>query len=822
MQTLWQDARYAARTLLKNPGLAFIAILTIALGIGANTAIFSVVNAVVLRPLRYDDPDRLVYVTGRNANAEPMSISYPDFTDWRDQNHVIESFGVYNFGNYNLTTGGEPERLRAGQVSADLFTALRVRPTLGRLFTNEEDKPGAPGVVVLSYELWQRRFGGNPNVLNLSLSLNDRQYTVIGVMPPDFRFTEKTEMWVPVGQVAAQPSWRERDNRPGLTAVARLKNGVTIEEARSDLDTIAAQLEQQYPESNKGIRVRVVPLLENYVRDVRLALWILLGAVGLVLLIACANVANLLLGHAASRQREIAMRLALGATRWRVIRQMLTESLLLAVAGGTLGLLLAHWGVKLIIAASAGSIPRVYEIGFDNRVLICLITVTVISGVIFGLAPAFQSSRANLHDTLKETARSTTVGRHRLRQVLVVTEVTLTLVLLVGAGLLIRSFYRLQQVDVGFADEHMLSFRVLLPKLKYPSEQLTINFYSQVMQNLRRLPGVKDVSIASRVPMDGNSWFSGFRVVDQPPPPTGKGPAMELTIVGPEYFRVMGIPLLRGRYFTEQDNRSGLSEEKLRSLTPAQQRNAGLKSMIIDQEFARRYWPNEEAVGKQIRWGSDPDDPLVTIVGVVGRVKVYSPNETPVFVQAYFPFFEIPDRSMAFVVKTTLEPERIINSAKQQVYAVDPSQPVYDVRTLSQLIAESVAPQRLNLLLLGMFAAVALVLATIGIYGVINYDVTQRTLEIGLRMALGAHSHNVLRMIVGQAMKLALIGIALGMLGAFALTRLMSSLLFDVSTTDPITFVAVALLLLLVAILAAWIPARRATRVDPMIALRSE
>jgi putative ABC transport system permease protein len=385
--------------------------------------------------------------------------------------------------------------------------------------------------------------------------------------------------------------------------VARLKKGIKIEQARSDLNAIAVRLELEYPKSNKDIRVRAIPLLENYVRDVSRALWILLGAVWLVLLIACANVANLLLGYAATRRREIAIRMALGATRWRVIRQMLVESLLLAVVGGALGLLLARWGVKLIITSSAGSIPRTNEIGFDNRVLICTIAVTVITGIIFGLAPAFLSSRADVHDTLKESMRSTTGERHRLRQALVVAEITLTLVLLVGAGLLIRSFNRLQQVNLGFVDEHALSFRVLLPEKKYPGEQQRINFYQQVIQNLRMLSGVKDVGIASRVPMDGNYWLSGFRAIGQPPPPPGKEPLMEITIISPEYFRVMGIPLLSGRYFTEQDNRSGLKEEKLRDLTPVQRRNAGLKSMIVDQEFARRYWPNEEAVGKQIRWG---------------------------------------------------------------------------------------------------------------------------------------------------------------------------------------------------------------------------
>jgi putative ABC transport system permease protein len=822
MNTLWQDLRYGARMLWKNPGFTIVAVITLSLGIGANTAIFSVVNAVLLRPLPYPEADRLVHLTERHPKFETMSISYPDFIDWRARNHVFEYLGVYNFGSYNLTGSGEPERLLGGRISADAFAALRVQAALGRLFTNEEDKPGAPAVVVLSHELWQRRFGGNPSILNQSLTFNDRAYTVVGVMPPDFRFSGRTELWVPVGQLSDQPVWRERDNHPGLRGIARLKAGVTFEQARTDLDLIAAQLEQQYPNSNKYVGARLIPLLENYVSNVRGALWVLLGAVGLVLLIACANVANLMLARAAARQREMAVRVALGASRWRVMRQLLTESLLLAVVGGAIGLLLAHWGVGLILAFSANSIPRTSEIGLDQRVLIFTGLISVLTGLVFGLAPALQASRADVQETLKETARSTTGGRHRLRQVLVISEVALTLVLLIGAGLLMRSFYRLQQVNPGFVDEHVLSFSVSVPEQKYPDEHQWLNFYQEVMRRLRALPGVQEVAVTSRVPMGENDWQSGFRVVGQPPPPPGQGPSMEVTLVSPDYFRTMGIPLLRGRYFSEQDNRDKLDEEKLRGLNRQQRMRAGLKSVIIDEEFARRHWPNEDALGKQILWGGGQNDPPLTVVGIVGRVKLYRPNEPAGFVQCYFPFLELPDNGMSFVVKTTLEPEQLIAAARHQVQAVDTSQPIYNVKTLTQLRAQSVAPQRFNLLLLGMFAAVALALAVVGIYGVMSYAVTQRTHEIGLRVALGAQTRDVLKLVVGQAMKLALLGVALGLLGAAALTRLLANLLFGVRPTDPLTFAVVALLLALVALLACWIPARRAARVDPMIALRCE
>ena len=822
MNTLWQDLRFGVRMLAKKPGFTLIALITLALGIGANAAIFSVVNAVLLRPLPYDEPQQLVYLSERHPKYESMSISYPDFSDWRAQNNVFENIGVVNFRDYNLTGSGEPERLVTGQASADFFSALRVNAALGRLYTNDEDRPGATAVVVLSNQLWKRRFGGDPNILNQTLTLNDRPYVVIGVMPADFRYSRQTELWVPVGQLADNPSIKPRDNHPGLRGVARLKPGVTLEQARADLDAVAARLEEQYPDSNKGVGARMIPLLENYVRDVRLALWILLGAVGLVLLIACANVANLMLARAASRQREMAVRVALGASRWRVIRQLLTESMLLAVVGGALGLLLAQWIIDLILTFGANSIPRTGEISLDTRVLMFTTAVSMLTGIVFGLAPALQSSRTDVQEALKETARSTTGGRHRLRQVLVVTEVALTLVLLIGAGLLIRSFYLLQQVNPGFVDEHVLSFRVQLPVQKYPGEHEWLNFYERALEKLQALPGVNEVSLTSRVPMDYNDWQSGFRVVGDPPPPPGQGPSMEVSIVSPGYFHSMGIPLIRGRDFTVQDNRSSVNEDKVRNLELGPRLSAGLKDVIIDEEFARRHFPNGDPIGKQILWGSGKDNLPITVIGVVGRVKMYSPNEPAGFPQAYFPFLEMPDNGMSFVVKTTLEPERVIAAARQQVQTVDPDQPIYDIKSLNTRRNESIAPQRLNLLLLGLFAAVALTLAVVGVYGVMSYAVTQRTHEIGLRMALGAQTNDVLKLVVRQGMTMALIGVGAGLAGAFALTRVMSSLLFGVSATDPVTFAAIPLIVAGVALAACFVPARRAVKVDPMIALRYE
>ncbi|MCI0387434.1 MAG: ABC transporter permease [Acidobacteria bacterium] len=822
MQNLIQDLRYGLRMLLKKPGFTLIAIITLALGIGANTAIFSVVNSVLLRPLPYPESDRLVYLNESGLQMRGMSISYPNFTDWRAQNQVFEKLGVFNRNSYNLTGSGEAERIVTGQMSADLFSALRVNPALGRIYTNEEDQPGGPPVVVLSYGLWQRRFGGNTQLLNQTLTFNGRGYTVIGVMPPGFQFPSRVEMWVPVGQLSDQPSWRQRGNHPGLNGVARLKPGVTLEQARADLERIAVNLEKQYPDSNMGNRVNIRPLMEIFVSDVRPALWTLLVAVSFVLLIACANVANLLLARAMTRQKEMALRAALGASRWRVVRQLLTESVLLSLIGGGLGLLLARWGVKLILSISPDGIPRSREIGIDGRVLVFTCAISILTGIIFGLAPALQASKTDVQEALKDTARTMTAGRRWVRSGLVVVEMALTLMLLIGAGLLIRSFYRLTQVNPGFSYDHLLSFSVSLPQRKYQSPQQQLNFYDQMLQKIRSVPGVELVGISSGLPLGNNGWQTSYVVEGQPPPPPGKTPLMEACLASSDYFKAMGIPLLRGRNFTEQDNLSHLTEEKLRSLNENQRQTAGVDVMIIDEEFARRQWPNEDAIGKRIRWGNDPRAPVITVVGVVGRVKMDGLNRDSNREQGYFHYRQLPFSGMTVTVKSTIEPGQMVAAVRQQVTAIDSEQPIYGVRTLEQIRSDSIAPQRLNLTLLGIFASVALALALIGIYGVMSYAVNQRTHEIGVRMALGAQSRDVLKLVVRQGMKLALAGVVIGLIASFALTRLMEGLLFGVRATDPVTYSIIALLLIVVALLACYVPARRATKVDPMVALRYE
>jgi putative ABC transport system permease protein len=821
MNTLLQDVRYGVRMLLKNPGITFVVILALALGIGANTAIFSVVNAVLLRPLPYPEPDGLVFLHERSAVLDEMSISYPNFTDWRNQNHVFEKIGVYNRESYNLTGFGEAERILTAQASADLFAALRVNAGVGRLFTNEEDQPGGTPVVLLSHGLWQRRFGGQMSILNQQLTLNGKSYTVVGVMPQGYAYPSRVEMWVPVGQLSGDPNWKERGNHPGLYGVARLKPGATLAQAEADMENIAANLEKQYPDSNAGNRVRVRPLLEVYVSDVRSALWVLFGAVAFVLLIACANIANLLLARATARQKEMAIRSAMGAGRWRIARQLLTESVLLSLVGGVLGLLIARWCIDFILYISPDAIPRSREIGLDWRVLAFTVGVSFITGILFGLVPSLQAGLVEVHETLKETGRGTT-RRHWLRSSLVVVEVASTLVLLVGAGLMIRSFYRLQNVNPGFSYARLASFTVSLPEKKYVNEDQIAAFFKQLLENTRTLPGVEAVAAASGLPLGNNGWQTSFLVDGQPRPPRDQTPLMEACTVTPDYFRAMNIPLLRGRYFTDHDNRSFLAGRDLSKLDEGERLVSGVNSIIIDEEFARRHWPNEDAVGKRIKMGSDEKPRFLTVVGVVGRVKMEGLSQDSNRVQGYFPFLQLPFSGMTVIIKATGDPDQLIAAARAQVKQVDPDQPIYNIKTMDQIRAESVAAERLNLTLFSIFAGIALVLAIVGIYGVMSYTVTQRTHEIGIRMAIGAQQRDVFRMVMGQGMMLALIGIGIGLLGAFALTRLMATMLFGVTATDPATFAVIPILLATVALVACYLPGRRATKVDPVISLRYE
>ena len=821
MHTLWQDVRYGARMLLKNPGITFVVILALALGIGANTAIFSVVNAVLLRPLPYDEADRLVFLNETSKSMDDISISYPNFSDWRSQNHVFENIGVCNRNSYNLTGGGEPERILTAQCSADLFRALRVQAAVGRLFTNEEDKPGGAPVVVLSYGFWQRRFGGQTSIVNQQLTFNNKSYTVIGVMPQSFQYPSRAEMWVPVGQLSGDVNWQQRGNHPGLYGVARLKPGVTIAQAKADMDNIASNLEKQYPDQIAGNGIRVQPLLEVFVSDVRPTLWVLFAAVAFVLLIACANIANLLLARASARQKEMAIRAAMGAGRWRIARQLLTESVLLSLIGGTLGLLVARWGIQLILYISPNAIPRSREISLDWKVLAFTLGVAFLTGILFGLVPALQAGVVDVHETLKETGRGTT-RRHWLRSSLVVVEVATTLVLLIGAGLMIRSFYRLQKVNPGFSYEHLTSFTVSLPQRKYATEEQRDQFFARLLENVRGLPGVEGTAAASGLPLGNNGWQTSFIVDVKPIPPRAQTPLMEACLVTADYFRTMNIPLQHGRYFDEHDNRSWLAGRDLSKLNEGQKGIAGVNVIVIDEEFARRYWPGEEAVGKRIRLGTDAAAPLLTVVGVVGRVKMEGLNQDSKRVQGYFSFPQMPFSGMTVITRAAADPNQLIASIRQQVKALDSDQPIYNIRTMNEIRSDSVAPERLNLTLLSIFAGIALVLAIVGIYGVMSYSVTQRTHEIGIRMAVGAQPLDVFKMVIGQGMMLALIGVGIGLIGAFGLTRLMTTMLFGVEPTDPVTFAVISVVLVLVALVACYLPSRRATKVDPTVSLRYE
>ncbi len=801
MGTLWQDLRYGARMLLKRPGFAALAALTLAVGIGANTAIFSVVNTVLLRPLPYSDPDRLMLIRETKLPQFPeFAIAPGNFLDWQSQQETFDRFEAFRGFYYNLTGTGAPERLRASRVTAGLFPTLGVQPALGRDFLAEEDRPGSDAVVIISHGLWQRRFGGDANIVGQPLQLNGRSYQVIGVMPESLRFLDRNaELWTPIAFTD-----QERQNHGGhyISAIARLKPGVTPEQAQTNLATIAARLEQQYPDTNAGWGIKLIPLFEAAVGEMRPTLWVLLGAVALVLLIACANVANLLLARASSRHKEIAIRSALGASRRRLVRQLLTESLLLALVGGAVGVLLAYWGLDLLLSLAPENLPRMRDVSLDARALGYTFAVTLLTGVIFGLAPALQSSNPDLNETLKEGGRGSTGGRRqRVRSLLVVTEVALALVLLAGAGLMLKSFWRLQQVDPGFNAENALVVNVNLPPSKYADAQQQAAFFRQLLERTATLPGVQAVGATQSMPII-NDFILGLVIEGRPPAAPGDEPSTNYYAISPDYFRAMGIPLIRGRAFTERDT------------------TGAPRVAIVNETFARRFFPDEDPIGKRIHVTNGPET-FREIVGIVGDVRHYGlEREAPA--QAYEPYLQQPFAGMSIVVRTAADPANLSAAMRQEVFALDKDQPVASVRTLEEILAESVAQRRFSMFLLGLFGGIALLLASVGIFGVMNYTVAQRTHEIGIRLALGAQRRDILRLVVGQGMGLALIGVALGLVAAFAGTRVMASMLYGVSATDPLTFTGVALLLAVVAFLACYLPARRATKVDPMIALRYE
>jgi predicted permease len=807
---LKHDLRYGARMLWKNPGFTAVAVVALALGIGANSAIFSVVNTVLLRPLPYREPGRLVMVWEDDAkhgypNDTPAAANY---IDWRDQNNVFEGMAAMADQSYNLTGSGDPERIDGKKVSANLFELLGVAPLHGRAFAAEEDRPGANKVVILGHALWQRRFGSDTGVVGRTLTLNGEAHTVVGVMPQSFQFPDRqAELWTPIAFTQQEAANR---NRHYLKVVARLKPNVTLEQARAEMSTIAARLQQQYPEQNTDLGASVQPLHEHLVGDIRPALLVLLGAVGFVLLVACANVANLLLARAAVRQKEIALRTALGASRMRLVRQFLTESVLLAALGGLVGLLLSVWGVTLLKSFIPENISQVKAISVDARVLGFTVLVTLLTGLVFGLAPAFQASKFNLNETLKEGGRDAAAARggNRVRGLLVVAEVAVSLVLLVGAGLLINSFLRLRSVDPGYRTDNLLTMSVVLPQQKYPDHARRTAFYTDMIRRVEQLPGVRSAGVTNWIPlvMQGDSISVSVEGQPNPAPGQGKLPVLVTRVVSPRYFDSMGIRLLQGRVFEEGKDRVD---------SPC--------VLVIGEAVARKYWPGESAVGKRIAPGrAESDDDWCQVVGVVNdvRQRELASEPTP---QMYLTYEQAGFFAPRFlVVKTEGDPLALAGTVRKTVWEVDGDQPVSNVNTMEGVLSESLARQRFSTLLLGVFAGLALVLAAVGIYGVMSYSMAQRTREIGIRMALGAQRRDVLKLAVGQGLRLVAVGVLLGLAGALALTRVMSSLLFGVSATDPATLVTISLILIAVALVASYIPARRAAKVDPLIALRYE
>jgi putative ABC transport system permease protein len=809
MESFIQDLRFGARMLAKNPGFTLIGALTLALGIGANTAIFSVVNAVLLQPLPFAEPDRLMWFGGWTGADKGQGVTPADFLDYREQCQSFTQIAasVSDGIAMNLSGSGEPERLKGGYVTANYLDMFGVKPALGRTFSAEEglegiDMEGGDRVVVLSDALWRRRFGADPAIINQTITLDTRNVTVIGVMPPQFQYPPGVEIWLPFRfPVSPQSAFRSREFH-FLRPVARLKPGVSRAQAQAEVETIARRLQTLYPRTNANQSLFLWPLQERLVGNIRLTLLTLISAVGCVLLIACANVANLLLARASARGREIAVRSALGASRGRVVRQLLTESLALALLGASGGMLLAKWGVKLLAPLSAGHLPRADEVRIDAPVFGFTLAVALLTGLLFGLAPALQSARLDLTEALKESGRGAGSGarRHRTLNLLVVGEVALAMVLLVGAGLLINSFVRLQQVGAGFDEKNLLTARIDIPN-PYAQPEKKQQFFERLQQRVAALPGVEAVGLITELPLANQSANFKFKVEGRPESAPGQPPDADIRAVNHDYFRAMRIPLLRGRYFTEADVRG----------------NA--KVVVISDELARLYFAGEDPVGQRLLRGPLGKEEALEIIGVVGDVRhrgldvefrqtIYAPSLTLGFTN--------------LVIRTTNDPVSLAAAVRREVAAIDPNQPVANIKTMERWVSESVAQPRFRTLLLGMFSAAALLLAMMGIYGVMSYAVSQRAHELGVRMALGASAGDVLKLVIREGMRLAGAGMAIGLVASLALTRLIKDLLFGVRATDPMTFAAIALFLTGVALLACYLPARRATKVDPMTALRSE
>jgi putative ABC transport system permease protein len=819
MNTLIQDLRYGIRMLIKSPGFTFVAVLVLALGIGANSAIFSVVNAVLLRPLPYEHPERLALVWETNDKIQIgfdlLPVSAGSFTDWRNQSQSFDDLSLVDGANFNITGSGAPEQISGARVSSSFFKLLGVTPAAGRVFTEDEDRAGANRAVIISHSLWQSRWAGDPEIIGKTLALDGASYTIIGVMPKGFNYPKATdlpsyfqlpprsELWTPMALSSQQMTNRGNHN---YGVIGRLKPETTIKQAQAEMTAIAENIAQQYPQLS-GWGAKVVSLEEQSVGDIRLILLVLLGAVAFVLLIACANVANLLLARASSRQKEIAIRSALGASRMQIIRQLLTESMLLAVAGGGIGILMAVWGIDALLALSPGNLPRLDEVKVDGAAIGFTFAVSLVTGLIFGLAPAAQVSKTNLSEFLKEGARGSTGGAraNRVRSLLVVSEIALSLVLLIGAGLMIRSFARLMNVNPGFNPQNVFTMQIFLPQSKYSEGRDRAAFFKQVINRVEAIPGVETAGAITHLPLSGMEESGNFSIEGRPSEdPSGGFATVDIRAISSNYFRSMGIPILIGRDFAQQDNEQSVPVA------------------IISESMAARYFAGEDPIGKRIKRGSaNSDQAWAEIVGIAADVK-HSALEKQSRPHLYFLYLQNPFSYMTIVARSSSSAENLSAAASKAVWDTDKDQPVANIKTMERYLSEAVASRRFNMSLLGVFAGVALILAAVGIYGVMSYSIAQRTHEIGIRIALGAARRDVLRLVVGHAMTLAAAGVCIGLAASFALTRVMSSLLFEVTATDPVTFAAIPLMLAGVALAACLIPARRAMRVDPIVALRYE
>jgi predicted permease len=816
METLRQDLSYGFRTLFKNPGFTAVAVLSLAIGIGANSAIFSVINALLLRPLPYQDADRLAILWQRSPglNVAQDWFSPGQCLDVKAENQVFEQVAVTIGASFNLTGQEGPEHVDGARVTSSLFPLLGAKAALGRVLLPEEDSPGKPATVILSHGFWRRRFGGDPQVIGKTLVLSGSSFEIVGVMQPGFSLTKEVMLTVNAIERAdvllpLPMSEGARTNRGNedFNIFAKLKPGVSLAQAQADMDVIAGRMKQRYPKNypaHGGLTISVVPLLKQVVGEIDLALYVLLTTVGFVLLIACANVANLLLARATVRQKEIAIRVAVGASRARIARQLLTESALLALTGGMLGMVIALGAVEALRAFGPENIPRLNEIGVDGHVVAFTFFISMLTGIVFGLAPALRASRVDLNGTLKEGGRGADRGhgRHMTRKLLVVFEVALSLIVLICAGLLIRSYRRVVNAHPGFDSRNVHAMRLSLPGARYSTPESIVGFFRQVGERLERTPGVESVGTSYSLPMSAVAFAWEPIIIEGYVPPTAQDTIISnVRIINPGYFDVMRIPLKLGRYFTGQD------------IKGAQE------TVIVNESLAERFWPNEYPIGKRLQRGES--GPWRTVVGVISDTKEYSAEKEPP-IAVYYPAEQVIARNMYLVIRTTSDPVPMTAAIVKGIQAVDPEMPVYDVGSMDQRLYGSLARQRFSMFLLGVFALIALILAAIGVYGVMAYSVSQRTHEIGVRIALGARPDAILRLVIRQALILAALGIAIGLIGAFALTRAMSSLLFGVSATDLLTFVITSLLLGSIALMASYIPARRAAKVDPIAALQHE